>query len=152
MNVLSSWKFGIFVLSLWKVWYIIILNFWEIPPRKFVQLPISILITLSTLHWFFINSPYNPIDSWINPATLRRGCSISLIYKIRLYFKSYRKSNLYHYCRRDYNKLFVCIHYNQKISKNCSHLGSKIQIMMNPAKGIFEYRNPYIFLMQICIQ
>ena len=42
-------------------------------------------------------------------------------------------------------KLFVHIHYGRKFGRNCSKLGSSCQILINPAEGIFEYGNPYIF-------
>ena len=43
------------------------------------------------------------------------------------------------------NIFFACIHYDRKIDKNYLKLGYNFQILINPAKVIFDYRNPYIF-------
>ena len=42
-------------------------------------------------------------------------------------------------------ELFVHTHYEHKIGRNCSKLGSNCQMLINPAKVFCGYENPYIF-------
>ena len=45
----------------------------------------------------------------------------------------------------DHIELLGMLHNGRKFGTNFSKLRSHDQILINPAKGIFEYKNPYIF-------
>ena len=47
--------------------------------------------------------------------------------------------------------LFAFIHYGQKISRNYSKLGPNCKILINPAKVIFVYGNPYLYFQFKCL-